>query len=128
MSTYKTLLALLGAPSAWFIQMSLSEPLAAYACYPHQVPLTAPLWVDLSAILIAISLICLAGGLVSGYIAWDSWRKLAKSGSNGQIFVVDEGQTQFLAMLGVMSSFIFIAAIIFTFCAVLLVSPCSAWT
>ncbi|PSJ18907.1 hypothetical protein [Nitrosomonas supralitoralis] len=128
MSTYKILLALLGAPSAWFIQMSLSEPLAAYACYPHQVPLTAPLWVDLSAILIAISLICLAGGLISGYVAWDSWRKLTKSGSNGKIFVVDEGQTQFLAMLGVMSSFIFIAAIVFTFCAVLLVSPCSAWT
>jgi len=108
--------------------MSISEPLAAYGCYPHQVPLTAPLWVNLSAILIAISLICLAAGLVSGYVAWDSWRKLAKSGSNAQVFVVDEGQTQFLAMLGVMSSFIFIAALIFTFCAVLLASPCSAWT
>ncbi|SFQ00173.1 hypothetical protein SAMN05216419_104412 [Nitrosomonas cryotolerans] len=127
MSTFKTLLALFGAPSAWFIQVSLSEPLAAYACYPHQVPLSAPLWVNLSAILIAISLICLAGGLISGHVAWNAWGKFTQFDANKEV-KNDEGQTKFLAMLGVMSSFIFIVAILFTTCAVLLVSPCSAWT
>ncbi|MDE2366733.1 MAG: hypothetical protein KGM95_07360, partial [Betaproteobacteria bacterium] len=40
----RTLVGLFGAPAAWVIQVSLSEPLAAYACYPHQAPLSAPLW------------------------------------------------------------------------------------
>ncbi|MEO8991969.1 MAG: hypothetical protein ABI284_03500 [Nitrosospira sp.] len=111
--------------------MSLSEPLAAYACYPHQVPLTAPLWANLSIILAMISLICLAGGLLSGYVAWNLWRKAnprpSATGAGEHVFETDGGQTQFLARLGTMSSFVFIVAILFTACAVLLVPPCSAW-
>ena len=60
----RTLIALFGAPIAWVIQMSLSEPIAAYACYPHQAPLPAPLWVELSVILGAIGLVCLGGRFV----------------------------------------------------------------
>ena len=130
-SPYRTLVALFGAPAAWVAQMNLSEPLAAYACYPHLVPLSAPLWADLSAILVAISLICLAGGLLSGYVAWNLWRqanyRLAIIRKGGHVFEVEGGQTRFLAILGMMSSFIFIAAILFTCCAVFLVSPCSPW-
>jgi hypothetical protein len=125
-------LGIFGAPVAWVIQMSLIEPIAAYTCYPHQVPLSAPLWADLPFILATISLACLAGGLFSGYIALDSWRRTGDSLTGAlqetQIIEVDEGQTRFLAMLGMMSSFLFIVAILFTSCAVLLVSPCSAWT
>lgn len=132
MSTYRILLALLGAPIAWVTQMSLSETLAAYGCYPHQVPLSAPLWVDLPAILAAISMICLSAGLISGYVAWGSWRRtshrFAGTETAGSVFEVDGGQTRFLAILGIMSSFVFIVAILFTGCAVLLVPLCSAWT
>lgn len=124
-------LGIFGAPVAWVIQMSLSEPIAAYACYPHQVPLSAPLWAELPLILAAISLACLAAGLFSGYIALDSWQRTGHSLTGAlqetQVIDVDEGQTRFLAMLGMMSSFLFIVAILFTSCAVLLVSPCSAW-
>lgn len=130
-STYRTLLALFGAPTSWVGQMSLSEPLAAYACYPHQVPLPAPLWADLSVILAMISLICLAGGLLSGYVAWTLWRQASPrprvTGAGEHALDVDGGQTRFLARLGTMSSFVFIVAILFTGCAVLLVPPCSAW-
>ena len=132
MSTYRTLLALFGAPGVWVTQVFLSESIAAYTCYPHQVPLSAPLWVDLPAILAVISLICLAGGLISGYVAWDTWRRTSRrfvgNGTKTHILEVDGGQTRFLAMLGIMSSFVFIVAILFTSCAVLLVAPCSAWT
>jgi hypothetical protein len=127
----RTLLGLFGAPAAWVAQMSLTQPIAAYACYPHQVPLSAPLWVDLPAILAIISLVCLAAGLFSGYVAWNSWRRtrhqLARDGNGEHVIEADEGQTRFLAMLAMMSSFMFIVAIVFTGCAVLLVSPCSAW-
>ena len=125
-------LGIFGAPVVWVIQMSLIEPIAAYACYPHRVPLSAPLWAELPFMLAIISLVCLAGGLFSGYIALDSWRQTGHSLRGAlqetQVIEVDEGQTRFLAMLGIMSSFLFIVAILFTSCAVLLVSPCSAWT
>lgn len=131
-STRRILLGLFGAPAAWIAQMSLSEPIAAYACYPYQVPLSAPLWVDLPAILAIISLACLAAGLLFGYVAWTSWRRtehqLARSGSEKHVIEVDEEASRFLAMVAMMSSFIFIVAIVFTGCAILLVSPCSTWT
>ena len=128
----RTIVSLFGAPAAWVVQMSLSEPLAAYGCYPHEAPLPAPLWASLPAILVAISLACLTAGLVSGYIAWSSWRRincrlrLLKVAPRGGASL-DEGQERFLAILGQLSSFVFIIAILFTSFAVLLVSPCSPW-
>jgi hypothetical protein len=130
----RTLIALFGAPIAWVIQMSLSEPIAAYACYPHQAPLPAPLWVEVSVILGAIGLVCLAAGLLSGYVAWIFWRQAdgkaaaVAETNDSRSAVVDEGQDRFLAMTGLLSSSLFVIAIIFTCCAVFLVAPCSAWT
>ncbi|MDE2367322.1 MAG: hypothetical protein KGM95_10365, partial [Betaproteobacteria bacterium] len=75
----------------------------------------------------------------SGFVAWTLWRQagselsaarntmIHQAANNIRGAGVDEGQTRFLAMLGMMSSSLFIVAIIFTCCAVLLVSPCSAW-
>ncbi|SDY49767.1 hypothetical protein [Nitrosomonas sp. Nm33] len=132
MSPYKTLLALFGAPVAWITQMLLCESLTSFACYPHQVPLSAPQWADLPVILTVICVVCLAFGLISGYIAWNLWQRthhsLAESSSSEQVIKINGGQSQFLAMLGIMSSFIFIVAILFTSCAILLVSLCSEWT
>jgi hypothetical protein len=112
--------------------MSLSEPLAAYGCYPHEAPLPVPLWTSLPALLVAISFACLAAGLVSGYVAWNSWKRincrprLLEEPARGGI-PLDEGQGRFLAILGQLSSFVFIIAILFTSFAVMLVSPCSPW-
>jgi hypothetical protein len=78
-----------------------------------------------------ISLISMVGGLFSGYVAWNLWRQASHppsvTGAGEQALNVDGGQTRFLARLGTMSSFVFIIAILFTACAVLLVPPCSAW-
>ena len=127
----RTLLALFGAPGAWVTQMALTQPIAAYACYPHQFPLPAPLWPGLTAILATIGFVCLASALFSGYIALASWRSLGrypKDTLNEQPSIQkDEGQTRFLAMLGMMSSFVFIVAILFNTFAVLLIRSCSAW-
>ncbi|HKX53048.1 MAG TPA: hypothetical protein VJM47_04525 [Nitrosospira sp.] len=131
LSKGRTLVGLFGAPAAWVVQMALSHPLAAYACYPHQIPLPAPLWPALPAILAIISLVCLAGGIFSGYVAWDSWRGLGRPLEDGankkHVIEADEGQTRFLVMLGMMSSFVFIVAVLFNTFAILLVRPCSAW-
>lgn len=113
------------------MQIALTPQIAAYACYPHQFPLPAPLWPGLTAILGTIGFICLGGALFSGYIALTSWRSLgrySKDTLNEQSSTQkDEGQTRFLAMLGMMSSFVFIVAILFNTFAVLLIQSCSAW-
>lgn len=120
MNTILIWVGLFGAPVAWIAQVFLSEPLAAYACYPHQAPLPAPVWERLPVMLITIGIACLSVALLSGLVAWISWRQSdAKS--------VGEGRNRFLVKLSAMSSFIFTVAIIFNICAILLVPPCSSW-
>jgi hypothetical protein len=116
-------LGLFGAPAAWTAQLLLSEPLAAYACYPYRTPLPAPIWNGLPVMLTTISALCLAAALLSGVAAWISWRQFARGG----LAIAGEDRNRFLAKLGAVSSFIFIVAIIFNICAVVLVPPCSSW-
>jgi hypothetical protein len=129
LSTIRLCVGLFGAPAAWLTQFFLSEPLAAHACYPNQAPLSAPIWEGLPAILIAISIVCLAVALLSGFVAWASWRQF-KGESAGQkkgLIETDKTRNRFLINLSLMSSFIFNVAVIFNICAVLLVMPCSSW-
>lgn len=121
-SPLRLTVALFGAPVAWIAQLSLDEPLASQSCYPHHVPLPEPLWPWLTVMLAAINGVCLAAGLLSGFVAWRLCRQ------TGVDLMQDrEGRTPFLVKLGVMSSFIFIMALLFTGCSVLLVSPCQPW-
>ncbi|MFZ2169710.1 MAG: hypothetical protein WAW61_08750 [Methylococcaceae bacterium] len=122
-------LGLFGAPVAWLTQFSLSEPLAAHACYPYQTPLSAPIWEGLPVILAAISIACLAVALLSGFVAWTSWRQSERKpvGEGVSVIEAGEGRNRFLVKLSLMSSFIFTTAIIFNIFAVLLVPPCSSW-
>lgn len=122
-------IGLFGAPFAWILQFSLSEPLAAQACYPRQMPLSAPLWPGLSTTLAVIGIVFLALALVSGLIAWRSWRRFKNQQAllGGQPSDLTTGRDQFLLKLSLMSSLIFNIAIVFNIFAVLLVSPCSSW-
>lgn len=114
--------ALFGAPATWVAQLSLSEPLAAHACYPYQVPLPEPAWQGLPIVLTAISAACLVVALLSGRVAWRLYRR-----TRAPLLKERDGRVRFLAKLGVLSSFIFTMAVLFTACSVLLVSPCSPW-
>jgi hypothetical protein len=129
-STIRIAVGLFGAPAAWLTQFSLSEPLAAHACYPYHAPLSAPIWEGLPAILSVISFACLAVALLSGFVAWSSWRQYERKppGEGGRAIEAGEGRTRFLINLSLMSSFIFLVAVIFNVCAVFLVSPCSSWS
>ncbi|WAK02633.1 hypothetical protein [Methylobacter sp. YRD-M1] len=121
-SALRLLTALFGAPAAWIAQLSLSEPLAAHACYPYQMPLPEPLWQELPATLAMISGVCLAIALLSGFMAWTLCQR-----TRAPLQDERDDRTRFLAKLSAMSSFIFTMAVLFTACAVLLVSPCSPW-
>ncbi len=128
-SMIRTGMGLFGAPLAWLAQFSLSEPLAAHACYPNQQPLSEPIWEGLPVMLVVISIVCLAIALLSGFIAWSSWRQFEHKPAGGGEDANEPDQTRnlFLIKLSLMSSFIFTVAVIFNICAVLLVSPCSSW-
>ena len=79
-------LGLFGAPVAWIAQILLSEPIAAYACYPYRIPLSAPIWERLPVMLTTISIACFAVALLSGFAAWISWRQFdAKPRMAGEI-------------------------------------------
>jgi hypothetical protein len=121
-SALRLLVALFGAPVAWIAQLSLSEPLAAHACYPYQAPLSEPIWQGLPVMLAVISGVCLAIALLSGFMSWTLCRQ-----TRAPLLEERDDRIQFLAKLSAMSSFIFTMAVLFTACAVLLVSPCSPW-
>jgi hypothetical protein len=121
MSAIRLWFGLFGAPAAWIAQIFLSEPLAAHACYPYQTPLSEPIWKGLPATLLTLGLACLALALLSGFAGWRAWRQPDFSPAG------KKNRNRFLVKLSLMSSFIFIAAIIFNLFAVLLVSPCSSW-
>jgi hypothetical protein len=121
-SALRLLVALFGAPVAWIAQLSLSEPLAAHACYPYQAPLSEPIWQGLPVMLAVISGVCLAIALLSGFVSWTLCRQ-----THAPLLEERDDRIQFLAKLSAMSSFIFTMAVLFTACAVLLVSPCSPW-
>ncbi|MGD0958411.1 MAG: hypothetical protein ABSB19_01250 [Methylomonas sp.] len=118
-----------GAPVAWINQMLLSMPIAAHDCYPFQAPLTSPIRQDLPAILMTIGITCLAIALISGVSAWSTWRQYQHRQTDKGISLINrsEHRTRFLIKTSLMSSFIFIVAIVFNICAIMLVSPCSSW-
>lgn len=116
-------LGLLGAPAAWVAQLLLSEPFAAYACYPYLVPLSAPIIEGLPVILTAIGMACFTLALLSGFAAWIAWKRFEQ----GKTIKAGQDRNRFLAKIGILSSFIFIVAVIFNIFAVLLVPPCSSW-
>ncbi|TRX02894.1 hypothetical protein [Candidatus Methylobacter oryzae] len=113
-------LGLLGAPVAWVAQLLLSEPFAAYACYPYDVPLSAPILKNLPAVLIGINAGCFALAALSGFAVWRSRQRFG-------YVQPGEDRNRFLVKLSLLSSFIFIVAVIFNICAVFLVPPCRPW-
>ena len=126
-SRVRTFVSLFGAAGAWLIQMTISEPLAAHACYPNQVALTAPLWSTLPLMLVIINIVCLTAALVSGFVALSTWRRSRWDSRGDGKSATDAGHAQFLPIMGVIASQIFVVAILFTSCAVVLVAPCSPW-
>jgi hypothetical protein len=125
----RQLIGLFGAPTAWLVQLTLSETLTAHACYPYQAPLPAPIWERLPLLLILISFSCLALALLSGFIALNTWRNLKQTSHENKNHRIETkaDRTQFLIMLSLMSSFLFIVAVMFNSFALLIVPPCSSW-
>ena len=124
----RLLVGLCGAPLAWVAQMSLSEPLSAQACYPASRPLASPALTSAHALLWAISGVCLLAGCASALVAWRAWRGTRHEATSNWRNAVHRGsgRTRFLALLGVMSSAMFVAAILFSTLGATLIDACGS--
>ena len=120
---------LVGPPLAWILQMTSSESMESYACYPHDAPLAAPLFTHLPAMVIVVDLLCLLVGLGCSWITLGEWRNTAGVGGPDAAHSIEGGGTRrgFLVMLSALSCFVFVVAILFTSFAILLVNPCKPW-
>lgn len=127
-STWKLWISMLGVPLLWIAQIATSEIAASYACYPHDMPLDTPLWQWLTPLLIGISAASLLLAIICMWLAYTAWKQSRHEDKGSEKHTVDigEGRTRFLAMVGLLSSGLFLIAILFTACALWLVSPCNA--
>jgi hypothetical protein len=118
--------ALLGAPTAWALQLTLGYGLAAHACFPGDLPLAAPVWTPVEPVLAAISAAAFLLGLAAGWTALRNWRKVRheRPGSHRHLLEAGEGRTRFLAMWGLLTSLMFLLALLFTAFNLLLIPLC----
>lgn len=106
--------------------MLSSSALASYDCYPHEVPLTVPMWHALWPILLAISIACIATAIAGLVTAWRSWQETRQEhpGSSHGLLTRGEGRTRFMAMSGTLTSLLFLIALFFSTAALLTVPLC----
>jgi hypothetical protein len=113
---------LVGAPLAWNTELLIGSALSGHQCYPRLLPLAQPLWMGTGWVLWAMSLAALVLGIAAMLVAWRSWlrtRDEKPSTAHG-----GEGRTRFMALSGVLTSGLFLIALVFTIAAVALVPLC----
>ena len=117
---------LAAAPTAWNAQLLFSVGLSAHACYPRDVPLELPIWGNLWGILLAIGLAGIAVAILGGIVSFRNWRLTFDEapGSAHHLLDVGEGRTRFIAMFGILTSFLFALALLLATAAVFLVPLC----
>lgn len=114
------------AAFAWDAQLVISSALVGHACYPRDMPLSAPLWTGVWGWLLAISCASIALTIAGGLMSWRNLRrtKHEAEGSVHHLLAIGEGRTRFMAMFGILASFLFGVGIIFATAAMMVVPLC----
>lgn len=117
---------LLTAPLVWVVQLLVNSSLAAYACYPQDVPLAAPLWAWLREYLTVVDVVAVLLCAASACVAWSMWRKTRHERPGGGEHVMEsgDGRTRFFAMTGILSSLLFLVAVLLQVSNTFLVPAC----
>jgi hypothetical protein len=120
------LFGIAAAPAAWNAQLLCSVALSGHACYPQDHLLAIPLWGNLWWLLLAISVIGIVLALCGGAMAWKSWRRTYDESPGSAHHLLDrgEGRTRFMAMSGILTSVLFLIALVFGTGALFLVPLC----
>lgn len=122
------LFGIAAAPVAWNLQLISSVALSGHACYPRTRLLAAPIWSGVWSILLAISVIGIVTALAGGLVAWRSWRQTSgeSPGSAHDLLDRGEGRTRFMAMSGMLTSALFLIALLFGTAALFVVPLCGS--
>lgn len=119
---------LLAGPVAWGLQLIVNYALAAYRCYPGDVPRTSilPGWSWSSPTILAINIAAALIALLGAAISLRHWRAVRGEhhGSVGHTAETGEGRTRFLALWGMMTGLGFFAAIMFDTVALSMAPQC----
>ena len=123
------LIGLLAAPLAWFVQINIIEALAAQSCFAHDKPQPQP-WMHSALTAIAVvSAVCLTIGVCGAVVAWRNRRLAARlareAGTGAKRALVS--RIAFITRVSLLSTLLFLAGLIATNVAGLIVSPCSRW-
>jgi hypothetical protein len=116
-----------GAPLAWALQQLVTPPIFAHGCYPHDVPISEPIWSNAAAVATTIELVALFACVAAGLISWRNWQRAGaeKAGSAHHLLEGGDGRTRFMSMVGMISSGLFLLAVIFALTAFYLVAGCN---
>jgi len=123
------LIGLLAAPLAWFLQIGVIEALAAQSCFAYDRPQSQPWMHSALTTITVVSAVCLSIGVCGAAFAWRNRRIAAQvardSGARlGQALV---RRVAFITRVSLMSTLLFVAGLVATDVAGLIVSPCSRW-
>lgn len=114
---------IVGAPLAWNIELLVGTALSGHQCFPRYMPLAVPLWTGTRGFLLTMSVVAIVLGMAAGLVSWRSWRRTHDehpgSAHSG------EGRTRFMALCGLLSSGLFLVALVFTLATIVLVPLCS---
>jgi len=120
--------AVLGAATAWSIQLLVGYGLAAHHCFPSAAPVLSATvpggWVYPLVVIFNIAAIMLA--ILSTLAARSIWNdtKGEHDSPTHHLLAAGEGRTRFLAMFGQLAGIGFLAAILFDTPAIYLVPRC----
>lgn len=111
-------------PLAWMAHLYLNYAFASASCAAasHREGVSA--WTAL----FVIDALCIAAVAVALFSARRAWRmsRAEHAGEEGDAVEVGEGRTRFLAIVGVLSGAIFIAALVFDIPVLLAVTTCGS--
>ena len=103
-----------GAPAAWALQTIADYSLVAHYCYPSDMPLGAPTFGALRGVGIAVSAVVLVVVLLALATAFRSWREIrhGHDAEHHELAEVGEGRARFMALAGILLSFVFLFAVL----------------
>ena len=105
---------LFGAPAAWALQTITDYSLVAHYCYPSDAPLHAPTFSAVRGVGFAVSGMMLVIVLLALITALRSWREIrhGHDAEHHELAEVGEGRARFMALAGVLLSFVFLFAVL----------------
>lgn len=118
---------LFGGPVFWSLQLLVNYAVTAHFCYPKYLPLSAPTYGGMWAIAVAVNGLTVLGTLGAGATAIASWRTVRDeiTGRHHGLLEDGTGRTRFMAYAGMLTSGLFLFAILMSGMSLFIVPACS---